>query len=306
VKTHYLVAMLLAPAVAVGAVQCSSSSSTGDVQSLSWGTTPVLDASVYVAPEAGVVDAGPGGATGSPCTADSQCAGSMSVCRLTLYQPDGAPGTAIPGGECSSRCDPANNDPTSGVDPECPGGSGQCTKNVVLGNICYASCSAKSGFLPCRSEFSCNGGGTSTECVPTADFVCDPTVAGSCPVDDAGGLQSCESVGLDPVGDCVPGCDPLAPDCAASDAGPTGCYPTPSGDGLCQGGGTREAGAPCVYTNDCLAGLSCFTLNVADGGTSTNCETYCGGAHDAGCGPGQTCHDYTSTVPQSTLGFCSP
>ena len=293
-------------ATALGALECNSSVASF-AKSLAWDTFPTVDASVF--PGLGGDGGADGGAvqTGGACAVDTDCAGASAVCRHTLYNTDGSAELPIPGGECASACQIANDDPMTGVDPECPG-VGTCVKNVVLGAICYQGCTAATGYLPCRVGFSCAfGPANQGECAPSALFACNPSVGGTCTPDADGGAQSCQSAGPDPVGDCVPGCHPVTQDCpSGGDAGPMGCYPGNSSDGLCFGAGSREAGAGCVYTNDCAPGLTCTATTLPDGGSGFACVQLCGGPTDAGCAAGLACKAYSPTTPQSTLGFCLP
>jgi hypothetical protein len=91
-----------------------------------------------------------------------------------------------------------------------------------------------------------------------------------------------------------------------SDAGVTGCYPTGSGDGLCYSPGDAGMGEPCPFLNTCAPGLYCISQTAQDGAASQICAALCGGDAAVPCPAGQTCYDFSSSLPQSTLGFCSP
>src|SRR4051812_29428389 len=68
--------------------------------------------------------------TGVECSdADAGCLGSMPLC-ITMSQ-----GTPWPNGYCSSVCQPAMNDATTGLNPACPGRA-TCFPTVGSNGIC--------------------------------------------------------------------------------------------------------------------------------------------------------------------------
>jgi hypothetical protein len=223
-------------------------------------------------------DAASLGATGDPCTLASDCTGTTPTCILNVG------GLAYPGGFCSSHCDATKNDPSSEINPACPG-TGTC-----VGTSCGVLCGAGT----CRTGYSCFNSATAAVCLPTALSQCDPTVAGSC----ADTTTTCDQVGQDPVGQCDPKCDPFAQDCADSSKG---CFANPqSGVGTCAGPNPNNGdGVPCNFENDCANGLGCYV-----GGSSPVCRPYCGGPNNVACTNGKTCVDLSATVPQATVGVC--
>jgi hypothetical protein len=247
--------------------------------------------------------------TGDPCTKNTDCAnGPLSTqkgqCLLTTGS--GTMMLTWPMGYCTSACR-SNLTDNTGVNPDCPGGNGTCSQGGTSNN-CFALCSTSAD---CRGMGAKNGYScfvvnniAPLGCEPTALSMCDPRVAGSCPLLNGTSKQTCVNVGDGTVGECVLQCDPFmntgcndpnnpaATDCHASDQ---------TGEGLCvQPGTDGGAGATCGnFYSDCKGGYGCL------GG---KCWKYCNTANTSTqCNAGATCMPFSNTtkVPVSIAGICS-
>jgi hypothetical protein len=251
------------------------------------------------------------------CCPGGQCSDPNTVCRQGLCQPPLAPtgtacldvsecdgagancitkdsaGIVYPGGYCTSKCDPTQNKP-DGINVACPGGSGVCV------GLCYASCTAKNGSMPCSrqgyscftfcAEKACFGA-----CYPTSASECAPSVPGSC-----GPGMACYPIGLDDVGQCLATCDLFKQDCNQA-MGSMGCYiQDDTGQGYCSQVGDLTDGAPCQYINDCLPGLGCF-----QNGNTGVCRPFCGGPMNVPCTNGKSCVDFSTKVKVAVAGVCA-
>jgi hypothetical protein len=226
---------------------------------------PLIDAAIDAPADAALA------VTGEPCTKAQDCAGVGRQC------------VAIPGGYCSSSCNPQHLNLTTGLSQDCPG-AGWCT-DLGAGGQCFAACTAASGVQPCRTGYACFDLG----CLPASFSECDPTVAGSCGVGN-----TCLTIGADPVGQCGQSCDLFAQDCASG-----GCYvANMAGDAACAVSSGVDVGMACRSINDCLPGLDCHQ----DGQLKT-CRAYCGGPASVACATG-TCVDYSASLPTAIVGVC--
>src|SRR5579871_459077 len=109
-----------------------------------------------------------GGNTGDPCAKNTDCQGTKPVCITKDTQ-----GIMWPGGYCTSTCNPQKNDPQTGINASCPGGTGICLGAGTSGS-CETACTDMMGTMPCtRMGYSCFQG-----CEPTARSQCDPTKMG--------------------------------------------------------------------------------------------------------------------------------
>ena len=255
----------------------------------------VIDAALTDAPTS---DALPLAPTGAPCTRNSDCAGPNPYC-VTVD----ATGIVWPGGYCSSHCDSAQNDPTTGANAACPGGPATC---LGVGNaaVCWLLCTAGS----CRQGYSCwyIEGLAFMRCIPTAHSECNPTQSGSCPADaDAGTAAGvCLAAGPDPVGECVPACSVFRQDCILDPQGnPQGCYVV---NGFGEQGCMTTAmlggdGAACQTSSDCNAGFACHNETG-----QSHCRAWCGGPGNVTCTAARSCQIEYSGVPTSIAGVCAP
>jgi hypothetical protein len=239
------------------------------------GGNTAADAAVKNHPDAGLAN------TGEACTTPADCAGGANKsCILTT-------GNSLtwPGGYCSNTCTTTANDPNNQVNPSCPGNA-TCVGAGGTSGSCQLLCNAGE----CRTGYSCfnTGPGVST-CAPTALSQCDPTMANSCNSTS----MVCVQIGLDPVGQCEPTCNPFAQDCTD----PAYCYASPTtGVGSCADSTMSGAdGTTCGYLNDCDKGLDCYQ------GT---CRPYCGGPSAVACTNGKACVDLSPQVAQSVVGVC--
>jgi hypothetical protein len=258
------------------------------------------------------------GKTGDPCKKNTDCLGTKPTCLLTDSR-----GIVWPDGYCTSTCSEKNNDPMTTLNTTCPGGVGSCQGKGNTGQ-CELACTSMTGGAPCtRTGYSCFSE-TTNVCEPNTRSHCDPTMKLSCPqdggalifipadgaVDDAGTFvhtyRSCAQIGVDAVGECVDGCDPLYPQKAGAPSPPCfatqACYPNNNtGDGECFlviNGGLNE-GDVCQFKNECNAGLSCHDENMVG-----HCRQLCGGPGNIGCPNGQTCMDISATVKAAVVGIC--
>ena len=90
-----------------------------------------------------------------------------------------------------------------------------------------------------------------------------------------------------------PGCDPVHPVCAGGATCQLNCS---SMRNECTTGGTGAPGSTCMTNGDCAAGSQCFDYSSLGCGVKVClrfCDTDddCGGASDAGGGPGSFCRD---------------
>jgi hypothetical protein len=223
------------------------------------------------------------GNSGDACNVDADCKGLEPVCVRERR------GIVYPGGQCTSKCDPQKNEPSTGRNPDCPGTKSMCNKRRGL---CLQSCTAKTGASPCRQGYACFED-EGPVCAPEALSQCNPSVPGSCaPLD--GGARGCISVGLDLVGFCVEGCNVFTQGC--SQAG-FGCFPNAIGEGIClTATATGTSGVSCEYINACAPGFGCPTSGV--------CRPFCGGPANVACTNGKTCIDYSVEVKKSVVGLC--
>jgi hypothetical protein len=301
----------IAAACVSGLFLFGCSSSEAGTASSDGGTTDgggnVNDVFIPFTPDGGST---PPGTTGTPCTTNADCAGTNGLCRTKSHS-----GVAYPNGYCSSDCNPANDDPSSGIDPECSGALGTCLGSTAPG-ACLELCTGRidpsgaAGMFPCRDGYSCFlATDISAVCLPTALSQCDPTQKGSCMPNDAGKGQTCVSVGLDPVGVCDDACDYFAQDCApdVTDAGstPRACYANSFGEGICDIAGAGTDGQPCAFLGDCAPGLGCHGEGGDGGPVMGVCRPYCGGASNKACTNGKACIDLSSTVTMATVGYCA-
>ena len=103
---------------------------------------------------------------------------------------------------------------------------------------------------------------------------------------------------------CLPGCDPLAPDCPPGD----GCY-AGLGSFACLPTVPRDAGfaEPCEWDNECEAGSACIEADVPGcDGEPGCCSPFCD-LDDPECPVGTDCHpwDPPVVVPgQQSVGIC--
>jgi len=222
--------------------------------------------------------------TGEPCQAGSDCAGKQPVCVTVDNN-----GVTWPNGYCTSLCFVDKNDPQSGINPDCPGGQGTCIPGGGGEGACETACTAMGGAMPCaRAGYSCFLQG----CEPTARSQCNPT---NCTKNACVAGTACFRVGLDPVGECDPVCDPFAQKCMPGD----GCYPTVDcGAASCVQflGNSGLDGEPCQYDNLCAPGLTCF---------KGFCRPLCGGPNMVVCHNGKACVDLSPTVKASVVGVCA-
>jgi hypothetical protein len=254
--------------LAVLAVACSSSSTSAPVSAPpdAGEPEPIEEA------DAGSPEPVSDGTSGSACEKNSDCQGKGAVCVKELD------GIIHKDGFCTSSCK---------VKSDCPGKNSVCDRAA-----CGRSCTDKSGSRPCRSGYLCSNGIPGPVCYAEGISQCDPNQRASC---DAG--LTCVRVGLDPVGQCFPGCDIFAQDCGAGEA----CYPTLLGEGNCATAGTKTDGQSCTNFMQCAKGLSC--TDVAGGGAV--CRPICGGPGNAPCTNGKTCVDFASSSPTSIAGVCA-
>ncbi len=232
--------------------------------------------------------AGPRANTGEPCGKSLDCAGTKPSCFANMN------GTTWPGGYCSAQCDPANTDPKTGLNRDCPGGHGICVGQNP--GQCLTACTGMQGNDPClRANYLCFSPGG---CEPTGLSMCDPTKPGSC-----GASMTCVRVGDDNVGECTPACDPFKQNCAKLNNQPTACYASDdTGEGLCSNIYTPNGdGQACTFLNDCAAGLGCFQLNQNVGPV---CRPFCGGPNNVACNNGKTCAGINGNVPKAVVGCC--
>lgn len=127
-----------------------------------------------------------------------------------------------------------------------------------------------------------------------------------CPAD--GGPDGSHS-----IGGGFPGCDPVHPVCAGGQTCQVNCTAQIN---ACTPGGSGGPGSPCQGNADCAPGSQCFDY------TSLGCATKiclrfcgadsdCGGASDAGGGPGSFCRDpvtcgSTVTAYHTCSASCDP
>jgi hypothetical protein len=221
------------------------------------------------------------GNVGAACTSRGDCTGSADTC--IPEQPG-----ILPGGYCTTVCDPAD-------EASCPTGS-TCIEIGMGQAFCFQDCDPGASERQCREGYGCAGRiGTSvciggctdaTDC--DAGQECDPTggelgsgscftpgasIGGACTVDGdcptGGTCQPEEGTGW-PGGACLGGgCDPMTNEgCDAGDA----CLPTLfGGGGVCADGCTTDA--------DCRTEYACREASGFPG------RTYCapGCASDAEC-----------------------
>jgi hypothetical protein len=231
------------------------------------------------------------GNTGDACANAANCRGTAPMCITR-----DAMGNVWPGGYCTSTCNPALNDPQTGINAACPGGNGICLGAANPGN-CGTACTAMNGANPCkRAGYACF-----EVCEPQALSQCNPTVKGAC-----GGGMTCVRIGADDVGQCTPSCNPFAQGCALIMNMPTGCFASDdTGEGLCStiyranGDGTA-----CLYLNDCKAGLACYSPPNAMNQNQVVCRPYCGGPMNKACTNGHVCVDLSPNVTKAVVGVC--
>jgi hypothetical protein len=223
--------------------------------------------------------------TGSPCGNAIDCAGDDAQCNTGQW----------PLGYCVSTCDPVLTDAKSGYNPNCPGDHGVC-----VGGQCLAGCTAMDGALPCRADYACydwcDGANPCAHiCMPRWMSECDPAKPDSC-------LPSmvCLRAGLDEVGSCQTPCNLFAQDCDQTFQPMTCTVLDDSGTGVCNvSKGVIREGSSCVYTSDCVTGLTCF--QEGNGGV---CRPFCGGPMNVACRNGKGCVDFSTTVKRTVVGVC--
>jgi hypothetical protein len=233
--------------------------------------------------------------TGAACTSDKECLGTTPHCTTV-----DANSTSWPGGSCTSKCMDTQNDPTTGINPKCPGGAGTC-----LGGSCFSACTAKTGAMPCeRSGYSCFDPGT---CLPTSLSNCVPFQANACPdtpQSDGGAPRhnTCVPAGPDPVGICLDGCSVFAQDCPLDGtSSPQACYAVlQSGEGYCIPPGLGVDGDSCQYPAECAPGFGC--QGDKSGG---HCRPWCGGPGNVACPSSRVCTDLSGTVSTTVVGMCA-
>ena len=105
---------------------------------------------------------------------------------------------------------------------------------------------------------------------------------------------------------CLPGCHPLAGDCAPEE----GCYPSDYGFVCMQdsSGDGGLAGDPCRFPNVCRDGLVCLNERLVPGCTGAGCcAPYCD-LDGATCPAGSTCQPWADVPPptpyQELVGIC--
>jgi hypothetical protein len=250
--------------------------------------------------------------TGAECAKPADCDGVKATCLIIANR------LSFPKGYCTSQCSPAQNDPQSGFNPKCPGGTGIC---VDIGNglgSCYSGCTDMAGQLPCRANYACFNFSEGPICYPQSVSQCNPVPDAGMGCAQDGGLlvsppdgapgdamsyysgQLCSQVGQDPVGECHPICDPFGQNCPLMNGVMAGCYADfNTGIGGCTQAGTSVDGDPCMYLNSCTPGLACHSETNA-----AVCRPYCGGPTNKGCPTGETCKDLSPSVPKATLGIC--
>jgi hypothetical protein len=105
------------------------------------------------------------GPTGAPCASDGDCQAGRGP---------GQPGRCMiawSGGYCTSDCRPAETDPVSGVNPDCPGGDATCADHGDLAGQCAAWCPHRDGTIDCRPGYGCAELNSSAEgCVPSSEI----------------------------------------------------------------------------------------------------------------------------------------
>jgi hypothetical protein len=247
--------------------------------------------------------------TGDPCTRSSDCMNGPKASERgrCLMQTGTSMMFTWPGGYCANPCKESLNDPSTGLNPDCPG-AGTCG-----GGACWFLCTTSSD---CRdANYACFIVAVrpvvAAGCQLKAFSQCDPKVRGSCNIDVDGGSdgdggselgRTCVNVGDGTVGNCVPGCDPFTnsgclgstnPACHASDV---------TGEGLCvaAAAANQMAGSSCGNLfSDCPGGYGCL---------NGKCWRYCDDANAAAqCSPGASCRPFstTTTVPTAIAGICS-
>jgi hypothetical protein len=187
---------------------------------------------------------------------------------------------------------------------------------VDLGIDVYAACDpvaqagcaagercARESFADGTSRTTCGPAGTlpeGTACtVPAVGF--DDCVAGTtcinstCRATCEIGTPTCTCFGgafddVPEAGACFPSCDPLAQDCAGTQA----CYFTPSG-AVCAGAGTGVQGDACMFLNSCVEGSICSPGAGPGGGAG--CAFICSlsGSGPTCGGPGGPGASFTCT-----------
>jgi hypothetical protein len=251
----------------------------------------------------GTCNAMVGGNTGDPCMKATDCAGNKPVCITKDTM-----GTTWPGGYCTSTCNPNMNDPNTGLNPQCPGGSGLCLGQGTQG-ACELACTDMMGQMPCRMGYSCFQG-----CEPTSLSECDPTKSiamnSGCAQDAGTGKpRVCVRIGADNVGQCTDGCDPFAQNCTGM---MMACYASDdTGEGVCSqefgNVGMQGDGVVCMYLNACDAGFACYAPPMAN---QAVCRPYCGGPKSIQCSALMpkpmklNCVDLSTTVKVATIGVC--
>ena len=228
--------------------------------------------------------AAPSGNTGGPCTKKADCAGTKPFCVIK-----DANDVPWPGGYCGSGCHLYNNDPTTGINPDCPGGNGTCRGTPGSSGYCYDACDKGT----CKRQgYSC----FQNYCEPTALSQCNPTVKGSCGTD-----MACIRIGVDNVGECTTACDPFAQLCVGPTGNTQGCYASAdTGEGVCSDiSGSAFNGDACQGLNGCDSGLGCYW-----NGTTGVCRPFCGGPNNVACDNGMQCVDSSPTVQKTVIGLC--
>jgi hypothetical protein len=220
----------------------------------------------------------------------------MARCITTDTQ-----GKTWPGGYCTAKCDPTQNNPTDGSNPACPG-MGTCVGQGNTGD-CLFNCSTTAD---CRTGYGCF---TGAGCLPLAFSQCDPSAMpttclqdGGLPVGDGGPSLGflCDPLG-DKVGTCDPICDVFTQNCPpASDGAEQACNASPieGGAGVCFPDLSLLDGQPCMYLNSCSPGLGCDFV-------TRRCRRYCGGPNNVmpiNCG---VCNDLSPMIKASVVGLCS-
>lgn len=180
--------------------------------------------------------------------------------------------------------------------------------DLQVGEPCIAEGGAYAGYDDCDVGLMCWGVG------PDNMGTCVPLCSGSAEMPVCGSGTACAIWDEDLFGVCLEGCDPLVQDCPTVEEV---CLATPAGDGfLCVFKNPEESGqvhGPCVFPNDCDAGLVCGEPTAAvecDQEVSGCCEPYCDLEAANVCpGLGQACVPLfamgMAPVGYENVGFCS-
>ena len=252
--------------------------------------------------------------TGEACKMSTDCAPSMAPGNAkgmcTKSNMIGGNGTVMwPDGYCQASCRTAKNDANGINNTDCSGETPVCVGSGS--GTCYAGCTSVND---CREMYVCaNITGTPTPgCVPMQASECDPLNDPRPTNKKCMNGQRCVDYSPDnSYGGCADVCDPVAQNCPPAMSGANGCitdFQVNDGSGECINVNENNMeGAPCVFLNDCPAGMMCY---------GQKCRTYCraGSSPDAGakgCPMGQTCKDITLSgitvkFKKEVTGICAP